>query len=127
VVTGSAAERGLADDVAVRAGLDPAAVLAGRTDLLRLSALVAHARCVVSGDTGIAHLAASFGTPSVVLFGPTSPAEWGPPADGPHEVLWVGSTGNPHGAELDPGLAAIGVGDAVAALGRVLGLPRGSA
>jgi ADP-heptose:LPS heptosyltransferase len=120
VVTGTAAERSTAREVAARAGLAPAAVLAGRTDLLRLAALVAHARCVLSGDTGVAHLAAAFGTPSVVLFGPTSPAEWGPPVDGPHEVLWAGATGDPHGAELDDGLAEIGAEDVVAALDRAL-------
>ena len=35
---------------------------------------------MVSGDTGIAHLASAYGTPSVVLFGPVDPAQWGPPA-----------------------------------------------
>jgi ADP-heptose:LPS heptosyltransferase len=42
---------------------------------------------VVSGDTGVAHLAYAFGTPSVTLFGPVDPAQWGPPVDGPHAVL----------------------------------------
>ena len=28
------------------------------------------------GDTGIAHLASALGTPSVILFGPTSPERW---------------------------------------------------
>jgi ADP-heptose:LPS heptosyltransferase len=120
LLTGSAGEVGLAENVAALAGLPSQSVLAGRTDLLRLAALVAHARCVLSGDTGIAHLATAFGTPSVVLFGPTSPAEWGPPDGGPHEVLWHGSTGDPHGDSVDPGLAAIGVDDAVGALDRAL-------
>jgi hypothetical protein len=44
----------------------------------------------------------------VVLFGPTSPATWGPPADRPrHRVLWHGATGDPHGDRPDPGLLAI--------------------
>ncbi|MEU4568767.1 glycosyltransferase family 9 protein [Micromonospora sp. NPDC023956] len=92
VVTGSATERGVAEQVARRAGLPPTAVLAGRTGLADLAALVAHARLVVSGDTGIAHLATGYGTPSVVLFGPVPPARWGPPPDRPrHRVLWAGS------------------------------------
>ena len=82
VVTGSAAERPLATAVAVRAGLPPAAVLAGRTDLLGLAALVAGARLVVCGDTGLGHLATAYRTPSVLLFGPTPAEGWGPPAAG---------------------------------------------
>jgi ADP-heptose:LPS heptosyltransferase len=104
-VTGGPGERALAEDVAHRAGLGPEAVLAGRTDLLGLSALVAAARLLVSPDTGVAHLATAFGTPSVVLFGPTPPALWGPPADRPqHRALWAGRTGDNFAAEPDAGL-----------------------
>ena len=123
-LTGSRAERGLAVEVAARAGLEEDAVLAGRTGLGELAALVAHARCAVSGDTGVAHLAAAFATPSVALYGPTSPREWGPPAAGPHEVLWAGLRGDPHGAETHAGLLAIGVEEAVAALDRALSRER---
>ncbi|WP_260615114.1 MFS transporter, partial [Streptomyces sp. WAC05292] len=42
-----------------------------------LAALVAHARCVVAGDSGVAHLASALRTPSVVLFGPVAPRLWG--------------------------------------------------
>ncbi|MFF0315919.1 glycosyltransferase family 9 protein [Micromonospora sp. NPDC005252] len=92
LVTGSADERALAARVADAAGLAPAAVLAGRTDLGALAALVADARLVVSGDTGVAHLATAYGTPSVVLFGPVPPAAWGPPPDRPrHRALWAGA------------------------------------
>ena len=116
VLTGDAGEVGLADGIAARAGLDPAAVLAGRTSLLTLLAVVAAAGRVVCGDTGLAHVASAMGTPSVVLFGPTSPAVWGPPADGPHVVLWSGRTGDPHATRPDPGLLAITVDDVLQAL-----------
>jgi ADP-heptose:LPS heptosyltransferase len=67
---------------------------------------------VVCGDTGVGHLATAFGTPSVLLFGPTPPALWGPPASRPqHRVLHHGGRGDPHGATLDPALAAISVAD----------------
>ena len=56
-------------------------MLAGETDLLTLAATIAHARLLLCGDTGLAHLATAFGTPSVVLFGPTPPARWGPPVN----------------------------------------------
>ncbi|MFI9640657.1 glycosyltransferase family 9 protein [Micromonospora sp. NPDC051925] len=90
VVTGSAGERDLATRVAAGAGLPESAVLAGRTDLGELAGLVAGARLVVSGDTGVGHLATAYRTPSVLLFGPVPPARWGPPADRPwHRVLWA--------------------------------------
>jgi uncharacterized protein YjbJ (UPF0337 family) len=45
-----------------------------------------------------------------VLFGPTPPVEWGPPADRPqHVVLHRGGRGDPHGDVPDPGLLAITV------------------
>jgi ADP-heptose:LPS heptosyltransferase len=94
VITGSRAEAGDAAAVAGGAGLPPSAVLAGRTDLAALSAVVAHARLLVCGDTGVAHLASAYGTPSVVLFGPVSPAKWGPPPGRrQHTVIWHGPDG----------------------------------
>jgi ADP-heptose:LPS heptosyltransferase len=108
VVTGSGAERPVAAEVCARAGLTDEAMLAGRTDLPGLAALVAGARLVVTGDTGVAHLASAYRTPSVVLFGPVPPALWGPPADGPHVALWHGSgQGDPWGEEVDPALLRI--------------------
>jgi ADP-heptose:LPS heptosyltransferase len=105
VVSGGAGEERLAAEVARLAGLDSASVLAGRTDLRALAAFVAAADRVVCGDTGVAHLATALGTPSVVLFGPTSPAEWGAPSDRPwHRALWAGGGGDPHAAEPDSGL-----------------------
>jgi ADP-heptose:LPS heptosyltransferase len=117
VITGSADERPLAERVAIGAGLPPAAVAAGRLGLDDLAATVATAGRVVCGDTGVAHLATAFDTPSVVLFGPTSPAHWGPPPNRPHHVaLWTGRTGDPHGPASDPGLLEIEVDDVLVAL-----------
>jgi ADP-heptose:LPS heptosyltransferase len=112
VITGSAGERELAERV------DPQAlVLAGETDLITLAATIAGAGRVICGDTGVAHLASAFGTPSVVLFGPTPPSEWGPPPARPqHRALWAGRRGDPHGTEPDPGLLEIAVADVVEAL-----------
>jgi ADP-heptose:LPS heptosyltransferase len=115
VVTGSAAERQLADRVAGRRGR----VLAGATDLAGLAALVAGARAVVCGDTGIGHLAAAYGVPSVHLFGPSRPADWGPPP-GPHRVLWHGSArGDPLGEHVDPALLRISVAEVTDQLDRL--------
>jgi ADP-heptose:LPS heptosyltransferase len=117
IVTGGPAEVDLANDVADRAGLPERAVQAGQGGVLTIARLVAAADRVVCGDTGIAHLATALRTPSVVLFGPTSPALWGPPPDRPwHRPLWAGTTGDPHGHLPDPGLLAIGVDQVVEAL-----------
>jgi len=118
VVTGSPAEAPLVDRVAA-----VGAVRARTRTLADLAALVASARLVVCGDTGVAHLASAFGRPSVVLFGPTPPAEWGPPPRPHHAVLWPappGYRGDPHGDRVDKVLATIGVGDVLDAVRRVL-------
>lgn len=99
VITGSAAEHPLAVRVAAAAGLPPEAVLS--TDLASLAALVAHARLLISGDTGIAHLATAYRTPSVVLFGPMSPGRWGPPPRPYHRVIWHGTHSEP-GDSIEP-------------------------
>jgi ADP-heptose:LPS heptosyltransferase len=119
-VTGAPEERSLGLAVVRSARLPEGAVLAGRTDLPGLAAAVAAADRLVCGDTGVAHLATALGTPSVVLFGPTSPAEWGPPPDRPwHRALWAGRTGDPHAPSPDPGLLQIGVEEVLAALSEV--------
>lgn len=117
---------GTADPSAARSGAGaPVTVVAGR-DLRGMASLVAVAARVVCGDTGVAHLATALGTPSVVLFGPVPPGEWGPPPDRAwHVALWAGRHGDPHGRTVDPGLLDISVADVVRALGR-LGGGRGS-
>ena len=117
IVTGGPDEAGLAHDVAARAGLPDSAVHAGQGGVLTIARLVDAADRVVCGDTGIAHLATALRTPSVVLFGPTSPALWGPPPDRPwHRALWAGTSGDPHGQLPDPGLLAIDVDQVTTAL-----------
>jgi ADP-heptose:LPS heptosyltransferase len=116
VVTGNAAERCLALEVAEHAGLPAGRVLAGATSVAELAALVAAADLVVSGDTGVAHLASAFGTPSVVLFGPVGPQRWGPPA-GPHIALTHPGLrrGDPFADEPDPALLAVEVDEVLTA------------
>lgn len=115
VITGTQAETELASFVGHAAGLPPGDVLAGRTDLAALAAVVAGARLVISNDTGVAHLATAYGTPSVVIFGPMAPSLWGPPPDRPwHVALWTGRRGSPFAEEPDPGLLEITVPDVLA-------------
>ncbi|MFE9448087.1 glycosyltransferase family 9 protein [Streptomyces sp. NPDC006739] len=116
VVTGGPAEDALVLDVAARAGLPAREVLRGGLPFAELSALVARASLVVSGDTGPAHLAVAHATPSVTLFGPVSPRLWGPPRCDRHRALWKpGPPGDPHGDRPDPQLLRIGVEETAAA------------
>lgn len=116
VVTGSADESELVEEVAAGAGLPPAAVLAGKTTLLELAAVVSSARLTICGDTGIAHLATAYRRPSVVLFGPVAPSLWGPPPGGPHVAVWHGGApGDPCGRHPDPALLSISVHEVIEA------------
>ncbi|MFG1657015.1 glycosyltransferase family 9 protein [Micromonospora chersina] len=128
VVTGSPGERDIAAEVARRAGLPADAVLAGATDVGELAALVAHARLVLCGDTGVAHLATAFATPSVLLFGPVPPSWWGPPPDRPwHEALWAGPRPAGDGPGVHPALAELEVPAVLAAVDRVTAAVRSRA
>ncbi len=121
VLTGTPAERGLAQTVAELAELPTDAVLAGRTDLRQLAALVADARLVVCGDTGVAHLATAYRTPSVLLFGPVSPAQWGPPPDRTlHEELWAGQVSDTFADQPAPGLLRITAAHVIRAAAELL-------
>jgi heptosyltransferase-3 len=55
--------------------------LVGRTDLLTAAAVLRRAALFVGNDTGIMHIAAAAGAPTLGLFGPSHPeqyAPWGP-------------------------------------------------
>jgi ADP-heptose:LPS heptosyltransferase len=115
VISGGPGEAALTQRVAAAAHV-PA--LLGLS-LLELLAVIAHARLVVSGDTGVAHVASAYRTPSVVLFGPVSPRQWGPPPDPRHQVIWHGdNSGDPHGGQIDAALARISVAEVLAAAAR---------
>ena len=117
LVTGDQGETALAGEVVRRAGLPPERSTAGRLDLPELARLVADARVLLCGDTGVAHLATAMGTPSVLLFGPTSPQRWGPPSGGLHRVLWHGDgTGDPWADRPDEALLRITVDEVLSSL-----------
>lgn len=80
VMSGSAPERSLGLEIAARsrAGLDGALVLAGELDLLESAAVAARALAYVGPDTGLSHLAAATGVPTIAIFGPTNPARYAP-------------------------------------------------
>lgn len=123
VLTGSAAERPRALAVAEQSGLPESTVAAGVLGLGEFAALVAGAELVITADTGAAHLASAYVRPSVVIFGPAPPEEWGPPQTGPHIVLTDASQrrGDTFVSEPDPALLAVTPADVLAAAARLLG------
>ena len=75
VLTGSAAEHGLAE--AVRGGMRaPAINAACDIPIGALAALLSRAAVLVCNDTGVAHVAAGLGLPSVVVFLASDPRRW---------------------------------------------------
>jgi heptosyltransferase-2 len=77
LVCGAGSERGTCE--AVAAGIGPAArSLAGNTTLPAQAGLCARSRLAVCNDSGLAHLAAATGAPTIVIFGSTSSA-WSAP------------------------------------------------
>ena len=67
-------------------------------DLVELAAVLARCAGFVGNDSGISHLAAAVGTPTVAIFGPTDPAVWAPRGERV-TVLWKGVDCSPCGRE----------------------------
>ncbi|MEU1850607.1 glycosyltransferase family 9 protein [Streptomyces sp. NPDC019990] len=121
VVTGGTDEGDLVARLAKQAGLPDTDVFGGGLPFGRLAALVSGAHCVISGDTGIAHLAVAHATRSVTLFGPVAPSRWGPPDNPRHRALWYGPEGDPHGRHPDPALLRITTQDVLRAVDELPG------
>jgi ADP-heptose:LPS heptosyltransferase len=85
IVTGGPHERALTRHVAGTRALD----LGGRTSMGEFADVLAGAACLVTGNTGPAHLAAAVRTPVVSLFAPTVPVQRWHPWGVPHELLYV--------------------------------------
>lgn len=124
VVTAGRGEGGPARRIAARAGLGPEAVFGADDDLpfAGLVRLIGTAGALVSGDTGVAHLAVGLDTPSVTLFGPVSPALWGPPDHARHAALWFADPrrglrpGDPAATTTDERLLRVSAEDVLGAL-----------
>jgi heptosyltransferase-1 len=90
---GSTAERARAAQLAQSLGR---AVAAPAMNLTDLAGLLAGARLVVGVDTGLVHLAAALGRPTIALYCASDPALTGVLADTPHANL--GADGSPPSA-----------------------------
>jgi len=93
VLTGSTAELPLTEAV-VDSMQAPVLNLAGQTSLGALTALLSKARLLVCNDTGVSHLAAALGIPSVVIMLTADTCRWAPlnrqrhrVVDGPHATF----------------------------------------
>jgi lipopolysaccharide heptosyltransferase II len=75
-VVGGPAEKALAAEI-VAAGGPGVRDLTG-TDLRNGILAVAAAELAISNDSGLMHIAAAIGTPTIGIFGPTSPYHWAP-------------------------------------------------
>ena len=77
IISGSATERSLAEEIAGRMENNPI-VTAGQTSLGELAAIMGRCELVVGVDSGPLHLAVSQGVPTVHLFGPVDHRTFGP-------------------------------------------------
>jgi heptosyltransferase-2 len=75
-VIGGPSEKGLADEIVAAAG--PKARDLTTNDLRNGAIGMAAAGVAVTNDSGLMHIAAAIGTPTIGIFGPTSPLLWGP-------------------------------------------------
>lgn len=83
VVVGGSEDQAQGEEIAAGgAGLN----LAGRTSLEETAAVVQKSRLLISGDSGVLHLAVGLGIPTVSLFGPGRAKKWAPIGD-KHIVL----------------------------------------
>ena len=74
VVVGGAVDLADAQTIAGESDLN----LAGKTSLAETAAVLARSALLVSGDSGVLHLAVGLGVPTVSLFGPGRALKWAP-------------------------------------------------
>ncbi len=86
VLLGEEDEQATIDALAQRVG-KPCLNLVGKTSLTTLGAVIAQLSVLVTNDTGPAHMAYALRTPTVTVFGASSPERYGPLQDGPYRVL----------------------------------------
>jgi len=84
LLVGSESERDVEDAVLRSMRETSVHALTGEFTLEELSALLSSTALFLGNDSGPAHLAATFGVPSVVLFGPQDPRRFGPWSERTH-------------------------------------------
>ncbi|MBR0679844.1 glycosyltransferase family 9 protein [Roseomonas eburnea] len=112
VVLGGPGEQERAMAAPVLAGLPGAVDLVGALDLPEAAAVLARCALFVGNDSGLMHLSAATGTPTIGLFGPTPASEYAPVGARALAVLAKG----PPGAAPMGALSATRVAEQAAAL-----------
>lgn len=112
VVLGGPGEQERAMAAPVLAGLPEAADLVGVLDLPEAAAVLSRCALYVGNDSGLMHLSAATGTPTIGLFGPTPASEYAPVGARALAVLAKG----PPGAAPMGSLPAARVAEQAAAL-----------
>ena len=100
-----------AEDAEARRLGERVGVVADGLPLATLGGLLAQCRAYVGNDSGVTHLAAAVGAPTVAIFGPTEPAVWAPRGE---HVTVLGGPGQ-------GGLAGVSVEAVAEALGQAAG------
>ncbi|MBT3629065.1 MAG: glycosyltransferase family 9 protein [Rhodospirillaceae bacterium] len=85
VILGAASERREAATAIEALPIERVIDLVGRLDLLTASALLARAGLYIGNDSGLMHIAAASGAPTLGLFGPSKEAHYAP--WGPHTAV----------------------------------------
>lgn len=80
IITGMEKDRARVRELMTRSRSKPA-MLAGKTSLLQLAALVSYCKVFITPDSAPLHVAAAMGVPVIAVFGPTSPERHTPPGD----------------------------------------------
>lgn len=86
IIVGGPEDLRLAGELA-RLSKAPLVSAVGRLRLRETAALIARCRLFIGNDSAPLHLAAAVGTPSIGLFGPTCPSQFGPYGAG-HTVIY---------------------------------------
>ena len=96
-IVGAAADEPATREIAAALGEDcvsivgpivsPIVDVVGKTDVPTLAGVLAHARALVANDSGVMHLGAALGLPTVALFGPTDERLTAPRSASAHAVL----------------------------------------
>jgi ADP-heptose:LPS heptosyltransferase len=102
MVVGGPGDRSEAAPVLNAAPRERVIDLVGQEDLLAVHAALKHARLFIGGDSGLMHMAAAAGAPTLGLFGPSDERLYGP--WGPHARTVRGSRTFEDFKQLDPRL-----------------------
>lgn len=92
IFTGSDSEQTQITDVLAHMA-HPGVSLAGDTNVGQLAALYAQAQIVLGSDSGPLHLAVASGAPTVHLYGPADPDEFGPWGDPRRQITLTSNIG----------------------------------